>query len=110
MMARKKMVDPGMISPEGMAALTEILDLCRSRDGESERSFKKRQARTVGELRAEREGGDAYPVLGLASLNRELLNICFARRRESAKAHAKREAATWAKLKRQRVAAGWDDD
>lgn len=109
-MAQKKKVDPGMVSPQGMAALTEILDLCRSRDGESERSFKKRQARTVGQLRAEREGGDAYPVLELSSLNLEFLNICFARRTESAKAHAKREGATWAQLKRQREAAGWDDD
>ncbi len=109
-MTRKKNVYSGTLSPEGYAALTEILDLCRTRDGESARSFKKRQARTVGELRAEREGGDAYPLLGQSSLNRELLNICFGRRRESAKAHAKREAATWAELKRRREAAGWDGD
>lgn len=61
--------------PEKFMKLAEKLDLIMSRDGESDRAFKVRRARMVGELRAARESGNPIPELGDAAGVREFMRF-----------------------------------
>lgn len=73
---RRQMLEPGAIELIGM------LDLLYAREGESDRAFQARRAKSVGTLRAAREGGEPIPELGASAATREFLEVYMRLNRE----------------------------